>query len=124
MDPGSQDPHLTHLCPGEKASMMMAGPDLKETKKQEKAAQRKERSDLAKDKADKKEKEFKEEMADRTAEEEMLLVEDPDEDRAGTTKLVNERYTTKYNTMKIPNTALAAIMTDKLLPLPQDLSRT
>ena len=63
-------------------------------------------------------------MADRTAEEEMLLVEDPDEDRAGTTKLVNERNTTKYNTMKIPNTALAAIMTDKLLPLPQDLSRT
>ena len=98
--------------PGEKASMMMAGPDLRETKKQEKAAQRKEGSDLAKEKAEKKERDFQEEMKERTAHEEMLLVEDLSEAGIATTEVLDERNINKYNTMKIPNTALAAIRTD------------
>ena len=55
----------TRWPPGQKASMMMVGPDIKETKRQQKAAERKEKADKIKKATAEKEKEHQKELDDR-----------------------------------------------------------
>ena len=64
----------TRQPPGQKASMMMVGPDIKETKRQQKAAERKEKADKIKKATAEKEKEHQKELDDRRgADAELLL---------------------------------------------------
>ena len=57
------------------AMMMMVGPDMKETKKQEKAASRKNNANMYKLAAEEREKEIQTKLSQRCQEMEMLLQE-------------------------------------------------
>ena len=104
----------TRQPPGQKASMMMVGPDIKETKRQQKAAERKEKADKIKKATAEKENEPQKELDDRRgAEAELLLQEQNTEAKAET---MAEENVMKRNTLKIPNTALATIRTEALWP--------
>ena len=59
--------------------MMMVGPDIKETKKQEKAATRKTSASMARLDAETREKEMQMELSERCQEMEKLLQEDETE---------------------------------------------
>ena len=103
--------------PGSTAMMMMVGPDIKETKKQEKAATRKTSASMARLAAETREKEMQMELSQRCQEMEKLLQEDETEETGTTNEdtpasIEKKRITSKYNTLKIPNTALATIRTD------------
>ena len=56
----------TRRPPDQKASMMMVGPDIKETKRQQKAAEQKEKADKIKKATAEKEKEHQKELDDRS----------------------------------------------------------
>ena len=103
----------TRRPPGQKAPMMMVGPDIKETKRQQKAAERKEKAHKIKKATAEKEKEHQKELDDRGAEAELLLQEQNTEAKAET---MAEENVMKRNTLKIPNTALATIRTEALWP--------
>ena len=101
----------TSRPPGKKASMMMAGPDVKETKRQQKASERKNKDDKMKKATAEKEKEHHKELDDRSgAEAELLLQEQNTEATAET--MAEEEAVMKRNTLKILNTALATIRTE------------
>ena len=101
----------TRRPPGQKASMMMTGPDVKETKRQQKAAERKEKDDKMKKATAEKEKEHQKELDDRrSAEAELLLQEQSTE--ATDESMAEEEAVMKRNTLKITNTALATIRTE------------
>ena len=95
-----------------KASMMIAGADKVESERQEKAARRKEVDEERRAKKQEKEKEQEKDLEHRSVlEEEMLLCEGEEEGEKEDETLPGAMKPIR-NTLKLPQTALAAIRTD------------
>jgi hypothetical protein len=95
-----------------KASMMIAGADKVESERQEKAVRRKEVDEERRAKKQEKEKEQEKDLEHRSVlEEEMLLCEGEEEGEKEDETLPGAMKPVR-NTLKLPQTALAAIRTD------------